>query len=841
MGEKVEKKTGSDIRVLTLKRWNFPQTTPLFPSEREGLLAAGEYISYSSHHFIHIEECEHNSISGAYTRLDGLRKEQRNLKDIGIHTVQSMILLGEKGDFWDIPANVLYISFLQLTNDAVINIDTIRENINAIISKRASGASWALYHSLDFCDLVLFTKGLTYDICSQALWDLSVIRGKELSILRDAFTIYGFRQEFLKEAFQELDQNKYPLWEDNASLSIQLSIQSFDLWQKFENSLKDAHIYYQFFRTFGRYDVRLVIESLPGGQILKILHLLDSLANESPDRAFGGYEISMEAVGKCAMEETPTDTVQNRELEQVAAEVMKSLCNLSANADPDSADYVNETRCSLEALLKNGFSEEFVLSVLPTFLGFLQINIDVDNYRNHTRLAEDEKHFLKESQEKMTRYYFNSLNTLALCTMHSDRQFVQAPAFNAMYFDVPPKLLTFYSAIAREISSALKTDSDADYHFLIVPSYQRDINVRALELEMNENLSQHLAVAHLHESYFYHPILTIELFCHEVAHYQSNRHRADRAKYIFRTISFQLLANTPLNCTSGQTDGYLIFDILVESLADYLLNKFKKQMTNSTRNILFHYNDIRNFLLDNRFFTSLLMNPFDIHHICTGWQNALYEKRKQDSTLFDECFYKYLEGIQQTLRSDFLTELFRIDQDSMYCYEVFSRIIAYYASFPHEIPNNEFFDICDEILETFREAYADLRMIELLGEELSCEDYEEMFLQVDVDSNHKYYQKSLRHDTVLMTVATSGWNKLIPDDGKDIMLSYVADQIHQYLEICHKTPVSSKELRQVLQCLKEDVSEQCECIRKTIQQYRKYLTDFCKSYCKGNPPITSHD
>ena len=834
MGENVEKKIGPDIRILTLKRWNFPQTTRLFPSEGDGSIATGDYISYSSHHFIHIEECEHTSIRGAYTSLENLRKKQRSLKDIGIHTIQSMILLGEKGDFWDIPEKVLYISFLQLTNDAVINIDKIRKNINAIISKRAPGASWALYHSLDFCDLVLFTKGLTYDICSQAMWDLSVVRGEDLAILRDAFTIYGFRQDFLKEAFRKLDQNQHPIWEGNASLSVQLSIQSLDVWQKLENSLKEARIVYQAFRTFGRYDIRLVTGALPGEQVLKLLHLLDGMAEESADRAFGGYEITLEAIGACTIGETPTDTVQNRELEQAAAKAMKSLCSLSAKADTDSADYVDETRCSLEALLKNGFSEEFVLSVLPTFLGFLKINIEVENYRNQIRLEKEDEYRLKESQKKMTRYYFNSLNTLVLCTMHSDRQFVQAPAFNAMYFDVPPKLLTFYSAIAREISSSLKTDSDADYHFLIVPSYQRDINVRALELQMSENPSQHLAVAHLHESYFYDPILTIKLFCHEVAHYQSNRHRADRAKYIFRTVSFQLLTNTPLNYTAEQTDGYLIFDILVESLADYLLNKFGEKMTNSTRNISFHLNDIRNFLRDNNYGLSFFEKPVDIHNICTGWQNSLLEKRRQNPMSFDECFHKYLEGIQQTLRSNFLTELFRNDQGSMYCYEVFSRSIAYYASFPYEKLDNEFAYICDEILETFREAYADLRMIELIGEEFSCEDYKKLFLQVDEDSHYKYYQRILRHNAVLMTVANSGWHKWMPDDGESKMFSYIEDQIHQYLEICHRTPVSSKELVQILQDLNQDVPKQCECIRNTIQKYRVHLTDFCNSFQEEN-------
>ena len=94
---------------------------------------------------------------------------------------------------------------------------------------------------------------------------------------------------------------------------------------------------------------------------------------------------------------------------------------------------------------------------------------------------------------------------------------------------------------------------------------------------MRENLSQHLAVVHLHESYFYDPVLTIKLFCHEAAHYLSNRHRKERALYIFRVVSFLLLANTPLGDGMKEAKNNSVLAVMADALADFLLEKFEEQ------------------------------------------------------------------------------------------------------------------------------------------------------------------------------------------------------------------------------------------------------------------------
>lgn len=840
MEECIPEEPKTDVRILTLKRWNFPQTARLFP-DSSNPAADEEYISYNSHHFIRIEKCEStpkkNPISWAYHSLEMLRKSQCDTVNADNHVVQSLSLLGEGGEFWDEPGDVLYISFLQLTNAAVTCMEEVKKAIDPIVKAWAPNASWTLYHSLDFCDLVLFTKNISYMECSNILRELSIVRGKEMSVLRDTFTIYGFRQSFLKDAFQKKDQSESVKWDDHAVLSVQLSIQSYEVWQRFEGGLKKANIPFCHWRVFGRYDIRLVTGMLSGGQILYLLYLLDSMAIESKDRAFGGYEISMEDLWVDNIKGTPTDATQDRGFEKAATAAMDTLCEQCAKAYPDSADYAYETKRSLEALLKNGFSEEFVLSVLPTFLCFLQIAIDVQDYCSRMKPEKDMEIQLKGSQGKMMRHYFNALNVLALCTMHSERQFIQAPAFNAAYFDVPPKLLAFYSAVARKISTALKTENGKDYHFLFVPNYQKDINIRPLELEMEEDPSQHLAVAHLHESYFYDPIFSIKLFCHEAAHYLSDRKREDRAKYIFRAISFLLLANTPLRYIAKLEQDNSVLAVMADSLADFMMEKYLEEPPHCTRGIHFHLQDISDFLSCNAYGIDFFADTLDANRICKGWQKILCEKATREPDTFGVLFGNGLACIQCTLQSDYLTELFQEDQDGMYVYEVFSRVIAYYATFPYGPPEvDEFNNICENIIQAFSEAYADLRMSELIGDEFSWEDYEDLFQAVDVNN---YYQKILRHDAMLRVVDPNGkWSPLIIHENNNLSLFYAAKQIEEYLELCHKNPVSSTEVVQILRNFqKDDISKQWNLIRTTIQNYRQYLTQCCQEIIVNYRPL----
>lgn len=353
---------------------------------------------------------------------------------------------------------------------------------------------------------------------------------------------------------------------------------------------------------------------------------------------------------------------------------------------------------------------------------------------------------------------------------------------------------------------------------------------------MGENLPQHLAVAHLHESYFYDPVLTIKLFCHEAAHYLSDRHRKERAKYIFRVVSFLLLANTPLGFVMEQKQDISLVTVMADSMADFLMEMFDEYSLLPNRNISYHLKDISRFLDYINYGMYSFGDDFYAERICAGWRNILRETVLQEPAKFCEPFVCSLGCVQETLQSDYLVELFRQDPEGMHVYEVFSRIIAYHISFQNGLESNtEFFMICQNVLQAFSEAYADLRMSELTGEEFLPEDYNNLFKQVDVDSR---FQMVLRHDAVLSVIKPKGnWTPLIPEEADQLILFYAVEQIRQYLELCHAQPTGSDYVIQILQDLKfGNISTQCTRIRETIQRYRMYLTQYCQRILNDYSP-----
>ena len=143
----------------------------------------------------------------------------------------------------------------------------------------------------------------------------------------------------------------------------------------------------------------------------------------------------------------------------------------------------------------------------------------------------------------------------------------------------------------------------------------------------------------------------------------------------------------------------------------------------------------------------------------------------------------------------------------------------------------EFNLLCENIIQAFSEAYADLRMSELMGEEFMWHDYVDMFSRVDVDND---YQEALRHNSVLAVMAANaGWEYMIPQEGEEgdiLIFSYVVEQIQQYLKLCHEEPSHADFVVQILRDFKgNDVSVQFARIREAIQKYRKHLTRHCRS------------
>lgn len=845
--------TQYDVKILALKRWNSPQTKSLFSVRTDATpLKAncpGAFVSFQSYHFVDIIDVSNNTIPESYDHISTLRKNPKKeslCKEI--HTVQNITMLGRANKFWDNPATHLNITFIQLSNTQKWDFADVEKKIKGVMDAYTQGHSdaqnlrWCVYYSLDFSDIILFTKNISFEHYHNILWELSQYRS-ELKLIRDSFTLFCFNYNNLMGNFEKISQGIEPVWNDSVSLSIQLSVQSLDQLNLFKTRLDDCGITYNSHRLAGRYDFNITTNKLPGKNVLKILYYLDELSNAPENLVFPNYEITF-LVAPPQQQISGNNAPANHKLMNTSSALLKELCIEYSKSENLHASYAEETRRALLRLLKRGFSDEFVISILPSFISYLQMCVEIDSTASKDKA---ENFFIRFS--KFKHRYFGAVNTLANCTMHTDRQFIQAPSYNATYFDIPPKLLAFYTAIADRISSELRAEEEEPYHFIIIPDYREDIYVKTLEVDNAKNAGQHLAVVYLCEKYFYDPVTAIQLLAHEIGHFVGKRNREFRAKQIFRSISVHLLLHTPLIKQEDTVEQALpqtsVIRILADSLGDYMETVFKEELVQKNedswtlahiKQFMYKYNWGILFFQDSSHFSKLRKKL-----------ESYLREQVGSNKIVQANYFNGLSGIQATLHTEYFTKHLESDDG----YTVFVGTIAQYI---RDLPNtlyaedpiqntgyNGFEEYMKNVIFAYGEALADLRMIETCGNVLNVTKYDSLLRKIGREEN---VQRALRHDAICATLAENSlWARSVTPKScglEDKAIQMIAspltttDHIAEYLKKCHSDNLTLDSVEKAL-CVfeSEDTYAQAMLIQNEIADYRDRLCLFCaKEYEK---------
>lgn len=844
-----------DVRMLSLKRWNIPQTTSIFSKNYDSQAKPPQFISFQSHHFIDVTDSGIN-IPSAYAKVTtdhSTEIHNQELQNVfqDIHTVQNITLLGKSGNFWGTPHSVMYITFIQLTNKDALSFKFLEKKINSIITATYNHASnqhkespeWALYYSLDFCDYILFIKNISLKVYHDILWKLTIYRKRSLATIRDTYTLYTFSYDFLARAYNKIDSCQEVVFDDQASLSINLSIQALPTWLELKKTLVDLKIPYKAYRLSGRYDLNIITGSVKFTQIFEVIRIIDTLCDRSPDEVFGSYEIIPMTALRGRSPKHGELARQDLAFMDIACKVMDSLYRDYLTTDTVSANYVYETKQSIRALLKNGFSEEFVLSIFMSFISFLKISLEIhkliEDCTDKGRIVQ-----LNRSLEKIKRGYFTALNTLSLCTMHNERQFIQAPAFNATYFDVPPKLLSYYNAIAYTVTAHLLSVDEPPYRFVIAPDYREDINVISLDGDCKEALSEHLAVIYLCERDFYNPEKAIKLITHEIGHYVGNRFRAERAIYIFRSISYHFLCQNLsvmkiTNDVSSVLQETSVVSILAHSLADFMQEQYtiymKKENLERTRGIEYHLSDITRFLRTIQFGLSFFEDSNYIEEITDKWIDALTTAANEMPSVKQELelgLCSINAGLSTTTFFDAEHVLANSDIFVRMCISKIPVTLSTHQNSKSTLALQTYMAFCEAILQIFSEAYADLRMIEIFGDSITHDEYEALLISgKDTVNTHKL----IRHDAVCQVLWDTGiWRYKTPMNplNKAERISYAAtiNQISHYLDKCHNDHSCAELIKSYRIFHENNIVNQIKLIQKTILEYRSTLFNYCNDF-----------
>lgn len=872
----------TDIRVLSLRKIITPQTVKLDELLKKG---QGDYVSFQDFQLIDISYV-HNSDSeealweNIYDRVNQTEKKRHD----EVRICQSMVLYQDNEDgtaskFWNRKQpELLYISMLQLVNSA-IDLSQIRDNIRTAFSREnILESNWSLYYSLDFCDLVLFTKNTESDRLRKAL--RSLVSGNSTEdtgsnksrIFRDASTQTAISKRLVLRSFKEIceiahvDAIKRYLHDDKYDVQfiLEANLQQNSWIIEVLKKLEDRYVFTEMptrYRTFGHYDIGILFPVCKLRLLLYLVFLLNQNLEEGFEKSIGAYEIHIICEDTTAPQNTYQQIPADDSLYCITKKELvprtEGLRKKTGTPELNDAGCAYEIAQSLLVSLKSGFCEEFALCLLEPLSGYLgavngilsqikEVNRKITKTRNLESYNEGaiQKRRLEEAAWSLIRSFTKAVSMIAQATMHNDGEFVYTPAFQTRVFEVPPKLLALYEVAAHKIQDLLRDSSEQNqqYYFLFNPDYRSDIFVEIISPDDYEpddaydthvkgrQQSNNISVVFISEKLMYNPSGTLALLCHEIAHQvgSKKRKRKERTEYLFQSISILLLDNTFIGIHRESYEELLrtLSKALGECITEEYENTRTEKVKSSTSTLpqksplLYYSKDVEQFIVQK------LKEPSYDGDLPFLSDNAIPTLRKALQTLSENArtqmrthFLKWmnpalsLENIQSDdyWPSDEIILKAMLVQMSSYIKRKNGSDYGYQDSY-------EYSDRISAIFSCFREAYSDLRMIELMKID-QFEDYLKIrrITRPDLDEEMYYEIRSKAIEQLLSVAKISFKNK---------EQELIVECLVNYLKECKREDLRKRD--DIISMDKSvttlDGEKSFTQIRKILQDYRSELT-----------------
>ena len=888
-----EEQRYKDLRVMTLKRYNTPLTYAEMCRETNG---NGIYLSLKNYHFISIVPGQMNAehpISNTYHASKNASEVKRHAQNTGtkqnVHVFQTMILFGDRPDFWETPSDLIYITMLQFTDNREVTLGVFQEQVRKACRKLQqkskktwclSESDWCVYYTLDYSDAILFVRNCDYNRYQDLLWELTVSVKETDRLVIDTISLYGVNAQKVKEKFKKIqkgsgDYSLQPLknTKDSFDLTLFLGVQNAEKWNEVQNKLINEYRGdLRFYRKFGRTDITVTFRSFDLEKSLYLVWLLFFDKSTKPVSSFESCVIAPRSkllksnsestsVKKNQKAQNPSPIIQNPnsktqypdDNKQTPDQIVgNALLPLYQDADSQLkklylplSGYCTELYQSLLALLHSSFAEEYYLSVLPSFAAHLKMFGDEIKKQESIKQQPEREVLVDELRE-----YYRCLIMLEHSTLHGEKKFIQAPGLNAFICEVPAKLLVFYTAVAfriiRRLQDSAPTQDAApneDLSFfpeaphyipLLIPDFRPDMYTRHI-LDKQGGQMQ-IGIICMEEQLFYEPEYTIPSMVHEIAHRVGDeaRQRELRLKIIFRCLSVYLICSV-LPKDLFETESKLQeaaegIDRLAEVMADQYVQQFRNESPDvDTVPYLARVQEFLQQTGAGRVFLDKSDEREFVEELVEKWQSA-FNDSKYDVLL------PLLDLEDRTCITMFYHSVTRNDPrrpmvETTFFYSLLDRIVFPETS---DEESKELFYFWDVLLKSFSEAYSDLRMLETVDNLNYPDIMNTMFQRKDVgDIGNRSELKDLiqRYDLRAVPVCRAldrekpNLKREFQDKRTKFIIEKAQDGMVEYLKACRQNTEPDERISAFVQSGGDIIM-----IRDEIALYRERLLQFFKRY-----------
>lgn len=410
--------------------------------------------------------------------------------------------------FWDEKTSALFFTTLvnvQLGGDIEVAVERIKS-----IYGPARNGRYLIYYTLDHSEIIIFYKGDSFQEYAGKVMRLNyAIQPKAVNPIMDTITICGFgeRSQYVVsetvDAYLQMDVTDYvqaDAYIRNHGLLEKrwlLGRNDIAIWLP-DTTLKMLYDLYATYDASWITTLNLSIQIKPDEKIEKYLNAKEALTTSGPalnrkkdalNSAINKLEQAYKAI--CRTMGSDSDVVIIRILYDINALIF----------DIDNAQ----------------LAEDLVIVLLPQIEGFVNYIIRVCEMIGDSK--ELALNVLNALQSCWNAFYLN-IAALINNTVHSDRKFIQIPHYEATSFEMPPKMMAYYSMMAYRIASIFNDQMDVCYGIMLSPKLVNELEVEPFALRDIGEPHQMISI-NISEKMMYQPKRTVAILGHEIAHFIS--------------------------------------------------------------------------------------------------------------------------------------------------------------------------------------------------------------------------------------------------------------------------------------------------------------------------------
>lgn len=462
-------------------------------------------------------------------------------------------------EFWrDSSEPLFFMTMINIGTSGFSEIEKIMEEIQRCYAEQKH----LTYVTFDYCDIVIFLRGASFSECARCAFDLDYSQAlKERGVrIADSITLYSF-----SSCLGKLSPEK-------------LTGESFDVYLRFGvTDLARANTFYEDLKKssqqnapsavlsqnviLGRHDFGIFAKNVTLQWLMDAVAISDSVTPPEIEKWFTTRILSVlipqpASFPSCGtIHPTPTDVSNLQSYIQEQHYGFEKMYRVFCEQNGLTVDnvwlrWLQDASAQALSFLADPMMADLGVCLIPQFLDFYKYTLKL--YKDASLLVEH-----CDKVNAIFQALFTNVSVLVDSMNHSSRQFIQTPPFCTISFEMPPKIMAYYMAVARNLIAALH-DGAQTYGFTFSPKFTYSLDVLSLALTDILDKAEFISIG-IGEEQLYCLQDTTAVLLHEIAHIVGWRSRCRRKRFLcFLSVALQdLLLDIASDLTGALRERFI--------------------------------------------------------------------------------------------------------------------------------------------------------------------------------------------------------------------------------------------------------------------------------------------